>query len=157
MKELPWEVCQYFFSDNCPNNVAVSRVLLIPQFLDQSEIGGIRQECESCEKRSNQRRTNLRIKRPFKVAITIPESNKSIRGTMVNVSATGALIELEDRSEIGVEEIVELHIESYVEVSGQLEETTFNQCCIVKRIENEKHRIAVIFIDRAGIKEITNF
>ncbi|UCF02479.1 MAG: PilZ domain-containing protein [Deltaproteobacteria bacterium] len=157
MKELPWEVCQYFFSDNCPNNVAVSRVLLIPQFLDQSEIGAIRQECESCEKRSNQRRTNLRIKRPFKVAITIPESNKSNRGTMVNVSATGALIELEDRSEIGVEEIVELHIESYVEVSGQLEETTFNQCCIVKRIENEKHRIAVIFIDRAGIKEITNF
>lgn len=157
MKELPWEVCQYFFSDSCPHNLAVSRVLLIPQFLDQSEIGAIRQECESCEKRSNQRRTNLRIKRPFKVAITIPESNKSIRGTMVNVSATGALIELEDRSEIGVEEIVELHIESYVEVSGQLEETTFNQCCIVKRIENEKHRIAVIFIDRAGIKEITNF
>lgn len=157
MKELPWEVCQYFFSDSCPHNLAVSRVLLIPQFLDQSEIGAIRQECESCEKRSNQRRTNLRIKRPFKVAITNPESNKSIRGTMVNVSATGALIELKDRSEFGMEEIVELHIESYVEVSGQLEETTFNQCCIVKRIENEKHRIAVIFIDRAGIKEITNF
>ena len=157
MKELPWKVCQYFFSDSCPHNLAVSRVLLIPQFLDQSEIGAIRQECESCEKRSNQRRTNLRIKRPFKVAITIPESNKSIRGTMVNVSATGALIELKDRSEFGIEEIVELHIESYVEVSGQLEETTFNQCCIVKRIENEKHQIAVMFVDRASIKEITNF
>lgn len=157
MKELPWEVCQYFFSDNCPNHLAVSRVLLIPQFLDQSEIRAIRQQCESCEKCSNQRRTNLRINRPFKVAITIPESNKSIRGTMVNVSATGALIELEDWSEFGMEEIVELQIESYVEVSGQLEESMFNQCCIVKRIENEKHRIAVMFIDRARMKEITNF
>ena len=157
MPYQPWQNCQYFYADDCPNLAAISKVMLIPQLLDLSEIKAIKELCENCERCRSEKRSSRRINRPLKVSVVSQESTKNAQGFMVNLSSTGALVELDTWIDFKTCERVK--IQSYPDdsVSSYNQEDSNDGESTVKRVSKDKRQIAVMFIDRDTADKIANY
>lgn len=145
MQDLPWKICQYFFTEECPYQFEISKAILIPQMLGPTEIERIRNLCENCEKCRDEKRTSLRIKQPLRVAAVSPAMKKSVQGTVLDISSTGALIKLDIWLDVKIGEILELKIYSYAQ-EGQFQVRVRNWRCVVKRLAEENRHLAVMFM-----------
>jgi hypothetical protein len=145
MQDLPWKICQYFFTQECPYQSEISKAILIPQMLGPTDIEHIRNLCENCEKCGDEKRTSLRIKKPLRVAVVDPAMKKSVRGTLVDISSTGALVKLDAWLDVKIGETLELKIYSYTQ-DKQAQVSLGDRDCVVKRLAKEDRHLAVMFI-----------
>jgi hypothetical protein len=145
MQDLPWKICQYFFTEECPYQFEISKAILIPQMLGPSEIEHIKNLCENCEKCRDEKRTNLRIKKPLRVALVNPAVKKSVQGTVLDISSTGALIKLDIWLDVKIGETLELKIYSYSQ-DKQAEVSVGDRRCIVKRLAKNPRHLALMFM-----------
>lgn len=144
--------CQYFFNEDCPYQSLISKAVLIPQLLDPCEIKDLLELCHRCEKCQNERRTSLRIKRPFRVGVTNQESTRNTRGITINISTTGTLIQLDEWPEFEEHEIVKLEIYSDDETYDPSKTKTIKKICTIERTVKEKNQMALSFIKPDGHK-----
>jgi len=146
MDELLLEKCQYFLDEGCPYQSEISKAVLIPQLLDPREIRDLLELCQGCEKFQNERRTSLRIKRPFRVAVTNQKPTEKTRGTIINISNAGALIQLEGWPEFRDHEILKLETYSDDETCDPAETKSIKKICIIERTVKEKNQVALSFV-----------
>ena len=144
MADSPHRICHYFFTEECPYQLAITKAILIPQLLDQRELERTAKLCETCEKCRGERRTSLRTKRALKVTLNNGDIG-GIEGTIVDISSTGALIGLEDPFDLRVGEKVKVNI--YSESSGKkTKQALINQRCVIRRIQEQDQQVAVMFL-----------
>ena len=157
MPYQPWQNCQYFYTDDCPNLAAISKVMLIPQLLDLSEIKAIKELCENCERRRSEKRRSRRINRPLRVSVVSLESTRNAQGSTVNLSSTGALVQLDTRIDFKTCERVKIQSYSDDSVSSYNQEDSDDGESTVKRVSKDKGQIAVMFIDKDTADKITDY
>ena len=157
MPYQPWQNCQYFYTDDCPNLAAVSKVMLIPQLLDLSEIKKIKELCENCERCRSEKRSSRRINRPLRVSVVSRESRKNAQGSIVNLSSTGALVELDTWIDFKTCERVKIQSYSDDSVSSYNQKDPDDGEGTVKRLSKDKRQIAVMFIDKDTADNIANY
>jgi len=78
------------------------------------------------------------------VAIIASKPTKGIQGAVVDISSTGALIDLEDWADFRVGQTLEIKIFSD-EQDNREDITVDNQSCVIRRLEKKSHRLAVMF------------
>ena len=96
MEDQYWKKCQYYAAENCPDELRIllDQAHLIPHLLDYSEIEAAKQVCKECKKQ--ERRNSYRLNRPLAVVLTNQQPNTSVEGTVINSSASGALVKLKE-------------------------------------------------------------
>ena len=145
MDDSPQTICHYFYSEECPHQFTIARSILIPQLLGRAELERTRKVCQTCEKCVNEKRTSRRIKRPFRVTVD-NDRIKNIEGTIEDISSTGALIKLNACPGFKVEGLVDVKI-YYDVLPGQTEQVLRNQGCVITRIAEPGHQLAVMFLN----------
>ena len=146
MVQTYWERCPFHESGECPQEVLVDRLLLVPQFLSTLEREAARATCQSCEKRLAERRKHRRTRR-FLPGILFKEGGAPFQAKILDVSEGGVLLELDGwvHFEQGEKAILEIHSApanptgssgSPIKVAG-----------LVKRVEPEKRRLAMALLE----------
>jgi len=146
MADQPWKICQYLSTNECPHLSLISKAVLIPQFLDPSETKKLERLCAECETCRDEKRSSLRIRRPLRVLLASLESKKNTQGAVLNVSSTGALVELDNWLDFSVCERISTQIYSTDQVAGYGQDHLDERQCIVKRIIKDKRQIGLMFI-----------
>ncbi len=157
MAYQPWKTCQYFFTEECPNLSFISKAILIPQFLDPSETKMLERICANCETCRDEKRGSLRIRRPLKAFIESQESKRTSHGSILNVSSTGALVELDNWLNFRVCEIIMMQIYSADQVSDHVQAHVDKRQSMVKRIIEDKRQVGVMFINDRSVNRLVNF
>ena len=146
MADQPWKTCQYFFTEECPNLSFISKAILIPQFLDPYETEILESTCANCETCQDEKRGSLRIRRPLKVFIESQDLKRTAQGSILNVSSTGALVELDNWLDFRVYEKIMMQIYTGDQVADHMQADVDKRQSIVKRIIEDKRQIGVMFI-----------
>ena len=146
MADQPWKTCQYFFTEKCPNLSFISKAILIPQFLDPYETEILESTCVNCETCQDEKRGSLRIGRPLKVFIESQDLKRTAQGSVLNVSSTGALVELDNWLDFRVCEKIMMQIYTGDHVADHMQADVDKRQSIVKRIIEDKRQIGVMFI-----------
>ena len=157
MADQPWNTCQYFFAEECPNLSFISKAILIPQFLNPSETEILESICANCETCQDEKRGSLRMRRPLMVFIESQDSKRSAQGSILNVSSTGALVELDNWLDFRVCEKIMLQIYTGDRVSDHMQAHVDKRQSIVKRIREDKRQIGVMFINDKTVNKLINF
>jgi hypothetical protein len=157
MADQPWKNCQYFFTGECPNLSFISKAILIPQFLDSSETKILERICANCETCREEKRRSLRIRRPLKVSIACQESKRTTAGSLLNVSSTGALVEIDNWLDFTVCERITMQIYTSDQASNHIQTHLDKKQSIVKRIIEDKRQIGVMFINDKNVNKLANF
>jgi len=156
MKESTWEKCHHYSSGRCPESSRIDKVYLIPQLLNISDIEAATKTCEQCGHYQHEKRKYRRVARPFRVVVSNKEPKESITGTVVDVSAKGALVKLDNWVNFDKNEKVNLKLchndiiineerPSFINLSGQ-----------VKRVAKEKRELAIVFSESTREKKCAN-
>jgi len=119
---------------------------LIPQFLDPYETELLESTCANCEICQDEKRGSLRITRPLKVFIESQDLKRTAQGSVVNVSSTGALVELDSWLDFRVGEKIMMQIYTGDHVADHMQAHVGKRQSIVKRIREDKRQIGVMFI-----------
>jgi len=151
MAGKPWEICHYVCDEECPNLDLISKAILFPQLLEPSEIKIVEKLCNNCERCQEEKRSSPRIRRPLRVSIASQESFRNARGSLLNVSSTGALVELDNWVDFNIFEKITLQFRKSDQISAGKKDTFDNRLCICKRLIKEKRQIGVMFIDEKPI------
>lgn len=157
MADQPWNNCQYFFTEDCPNLSFISKAILIPQFLAPSETKTLERICANCEICRNEKRGSLRIRRPLRVFITSQESKRTTQGSVVNISSKGALVEIDNWLDFSVCERIMVQIYTADQVYDHIQAQTDELHSVVKRIVEDKRQIGVMFINDKSVNKLANF
>jgi hypothetical protein len=157
MADQPWKNCQYFFTGECPNLSFISKAILIPQFLDSSETKILERMCATCETCREEKRGSLRIRRPLKVFIASRESKRTTPGSLLNVSSTGALVEIDNWLDFRVCERIMMQIYTADQASDHIQTQLDKKQSIVKRIIEDKRQIGVMFVNDTSVNKLANF
>ena len=156
MKNAAWENCDYFSSGRCPEQTTIDKVYLIPQLLELSEIEAATATCEQCEHYHEEKRKYRRVSRPFRVVVSNKEPNKSIEGTIIDVSINGALIKLDNWPRFDKDETVNVQLQTSDKVKDTVKYKTINLCGRVQRITREKQELAIVFMKNTSVKKCAN-
>ena len=157
MANKPWKNCQYFFTEECPNLSFISKAILIPQFLDPSEIEILESICANCETCRDEKRGSLRMRRPLKVSIACRDSKRTTAGSLLNVSSTGALVEIDNWLDFRVCGRITMQIYTSDQASNHIQTHLDKKQSIVKRIIEDKRQIGVMFINDKSVNKLANF
>jgi hypothetical protein len=140
-----WEKCPFHESGHCPQAAVVDRLLLVPQFLSRLERESAMATCQSCDKRSAERRKHHRTRR-FLTAILFTEEGAPFHAKILDVSEGGALLELDGWGHFEQGERASLEIRpAPVNPTGS-SRPPIKVVGLVKRVEPEKRRLAVAFL-----------
>ena len=145
MGDSPQTICHYFYGQECPHQLIIARSILIPQILGRAELERTRKVCQTCEKCVDEKRTSRRIKKPLRVTVD-NDTIKNIEATIRDISSTGALINMRDCLEFEVGELVDVKI-YYDVLPGQTKQVLRNQNCVIVRIAEQGHQLAVMFLN----------
>jgi len=156
MKNAAWEKCHYFGSGRCPEQSSIDKAYLIPQLLELGEIEAATETCEQCKHYNEEKRKYRRVSRPFRVVVSNKEPNKSIEGTIVDVSMNGALIKLDNWLSFDKDKTVNLQLQTNDVVKDKVKSKEINLCGRVQRITKEKQELAVIFMKDTSVKKCAN-
>ena len=156
MKNAAWEDCHYFSSGHCPEQSTMDKAYLIPQLLELREIEAATETCEHCEHYHEEKRKHRRVSRPFRVVVSNKEPNKSIEGTIVDVSVKGALIKLDNWLNFDKDETVNLQLQTDDTVKDKVKSKRINLQGRVKRITREKQELAIVFVEDTSVKKCAN-
>ena len=156
MEKPIYEECHYLNIGQCPNQFLLQKVHLIPQLLDPTEITDAKRLCEKCRQSLVEKRQDVRVNRPLRAIITRRDQEDSLHGTILDVSSGGVFVELEDLPNFCVDEICHLEIYSYDSFSDKSDTDAKSVDGIVKRLAENKNKIAIVFIEESGLDRIIN-
>lgn len=156
MKNATWEKCHYFSSGHCPEQSTIDKAYLIPQLLELKEIEAAIETCVQCEHYNEEKRKYRRVSRPFRVLLSNKEPNKSIEGTIIDVSMNGALIKLDNWMNFAKNETVNLQLQTNDEVKNKVKSETINLRGRVQRVKREKQELAIMFMKETSVKKCAN-
>ena len=156
MKKPAWEKCHYYKSGQCPEHTTIDKVYLIPQLLSLSEIEGATKTCEQCHHYRSEKRKYRRVTRPFRVVVSNKKPKKSITGTVVDVSAKGALVKLDNWVNFDKDEKVNLELCYNAPSIKEELINVINLIGQVKRVAKEKQELAIAFIENRDEKKCAN-
>ena len=149
MVESHWERCPFHESGQCPQEAVVCKLLLVPQFLSTREIEAATATCQGCEKRLGEKRKHPRVRRPLR-GVVFKEQGTTLQAKILDVSEGGALLELDGW----------IHFDQGEKASLEIQPTPMNQTGssrppikvvgLVKRVEPEKRRLALAFLEEGG-------
>jgi hypothetical protein len=150
MDEECWAKCQYYAAENCPDEfrILLDRAYLIPHLLDYSEIETAKKICRDCK--IQERRNSYRLNRPLTVVLTNKQPNTKVEGTVINSSASGALVKLRESTNFANGEVVEIEFTSNDNnTPGQSSSIVTGRSGVIKRQLKERRQVAVIFLSSA--------
>jgi hypothetical protein len=136
MNRYLWERCPYYPDGRCPNRSLIDKAYLIPQILSPSELAAIKTACADCEVCRQDRRKHRRVQRPLEAMILDRQSGEELRGTSLNVSERGALIEIGDFHPFRVNQEIELRL---WDEDGSCQSSP----AVIKRVESTRRAISV--------------
>jgi hypothetical protein len=156
MEQPIYEKCQYLRSGQCPYKSTIERALLTPQLLDPTQIIYAKRLCQKCGQILVKRRKTVRVQRPLRVVITRGDQEESFHGTILNVSRGGALVKLDNQPDFHMDEIFRLKIYSSGRVSHKSNTDATSVDGAVKRLDDDKNEIAIVFIEESDLEKIAN-
>ncbi len=150
MEDQYWEKCQYYAAENCPDEsrIFLDRAYLIPHLLNYSEIEAAKKICKECKKQ--ERRNSYRINRPLAVVLDNKQPNTRVEGTVINSSASGALLQLKKWINFANVEVVEVVFTSTDNNKpGQSSSIVMRGSGLIKRKSKKKRQVAIMFLNSA--------
>jgi len=149
MVQRHWERCPFHESGQCPQEAVVCKLLLVPQFLSKREIEAATVTCRGCEKRLGEKRKHRRTRRPFR-GVLFKGQRTTLQAKILDVSEGGALLELEEwgHFEQGEKACLEIH-PAPANPNGS-SRPPIKVVGLVTRVEAEKRRLAMAFLDVGG-------
>ena len=150
MEEGYWAKCQYYAAGNCPDELMIllDRAYLISHLLDASEIEAAKKVCKDCKKQ--ERRNSYRINKPLAVVLTNQQPNTRVEGTVINASASGALVKLKEWIDFANGEAIEVVFTSTDNNnSGQSSSIVMRESGVIKRHLKKRSQVAIMFLSSA--------
>ncbi len=139
MKKHPWQTCDYYSDEGCPNHTLIGKAYLVPQILSPSELAAIKTACANCEVCRQNRRKHRRIQRPVEAVILDTQSGEELHGTTLNVSERGALIDISGCHPFQVNQEIELRL---CDEDGSCHSSR----AVIKRVERARGAISVFLL-----------
>jgi hypothetical protein len=146
MTKTYWERCPFHESRQCPQETVVDRLVLVPQFLSPREREAAMATCQSCEKRLAERRRHRRTRR-FLTGLLFTEEGAPFQAKILDVSEGGALLELDGWAHFEQGEKASLEIHPTSASPPGSSRPPIKVVGLVKRVEPEKRRLAIAFLD----------
>ena len=146
METEHWDRCPFHASGQCPQQLAIDRISLIPQFVTLSDIEAATTVCKKCGQRLGEQRKHVRTKRPLEVTLSKGDL-PSIQGDIINISQGGALLQLRDWARFTAGEKVRLEIYSPHSTSGKTPAEAVRLSGLIKRVEAKERKLAVAFLE----------
>jgi hypothetical protein len=150
MEDQYWKECQYYVDGNLPDELKIllDRAYLIPHLLDSSEIKAAREVCKYCKQQ--ERRSSYRVNRPLAVVLRNQQTNARVEGTVINASASGALIKLKEWIDFGNSEVVEVEFYSAANSPAQSRRSVMRGSGVIKRKSRKKRQMAMMLLSNAS-------
>jgi|GEM_PF-451320 len=146
MEKEHWDRCPFHANGQCPQQLAIDRMSLIPQLVAPSEIEAARTVCEKCGQRLGDKRKHVRTKRPLEVTLSKGDL-PPIQGDIINISQSGALLKLRDWVRFTAGEKVCLEIYSPHSTSSKMPAEGIRLFGLIKRVEAKERKLAVAFLE----------
>jgi len=146
MENEHWDSCPFHASGQWPEQLAIDRISLIPQFVTLSEIDAATRACKKCGQRLGEQRKHVRTKRPLEVTLSKGDL-PSIQGDIINISQGGALLKLRDWTRFTVGEEVRLKIYPPHSSSSKTPAQAVWLFGLIKRVEAKERKLAVAFLE----------
>ncbi len=140
-----WENCPLHQTGQCPQELAIDKVSLVPQVLPPSEVEAARAICQRCGKRLGEKRKHRRTKRPLESVLFSGEGTP-IQRNILDISAGGALVQPKERVQFREGERVRLEIYPPSPTSSKSAHAPISFSGLVKRVDVEKGRLAIVFL-----------
>jgi hypothetical protein len=146
MEKEHWDGCPFHATGQCPQQLAIDRISLIPHLLPPSEIEAARTVCEKCGKRLGEKRKHARTKRPLQVTLS-KDDLPSIQGDIINISRGGALLKVRDWVRFTLGEKVRIEIHSPHLSVSKTPTQGIRLLGLIKRVEAEEQTLAIAFVE----------
>jgi len=146
MENEHWDSCPFHASGQCPQQLAIDRISLIPQFVTLSDMEAATTVCKKCGQRLGEQRKHVRTKRPLEVTLSKGDL-PSIQGDIINISQGGALLKLRDWTRFTVGEEVRLKIYPPHSSSSKTPAQAVWLFGLIKRVEAKERKLAVAFLE----------
>jgi hypothetical protein len=146
MDKAHWDGCPFHATGQCPQQLAIDRISLIPQLLPPLEIEAARTVCEKCGKRLGEKRRDARTKRPLQFALSKGDL-PPIQGDIINVSRGGALLKVKDWIRFTPGEKVRLEIHSAHLSVSKTPTQGIRLLGLITRVEAKEQTLAIAFVE----------
>ena len=146
MEKEHWDGCSFHATGQCPQQLAIDRISLIPQLLPSLEIEAARTICEKCGQRLGEKRKHARTKRPLQVALSKGDL-PPIQGDIMNISRGGALLKVRDWIRFTPGEKVRLKIYSSDLSLSKAPTQGIQLLGLIKRVEAKEQTLAIAFVE----------
>jgi hypothetical protein len=146
MEKEHWDRCPFHATGQCPQQLAIDRISLIPQFVTLSDIEAATTVCRKCGRRLGDQRKDVRTKRPLEVTVSKGDL-PPIQGDIINISRGGALLKVRDWGRFTPGEKVRLEIHfSHLSVS-KTPTQGIRVLGLIKRVEAKEQTLAIAFVE----------
>jgi hypothetical protein len=146
MEKEHWAGCPFHATGDCPQQLSIDRVSLLPHLVPPLEIEAARAVCEKCGRRLGEKRKHARTKRPLHVTLSKGDL-PPIQGDIINISRGGALVKVGDRVRFTVGERVRLEIHSRHLTVTKTPTEGIRLLGLIKRVEAKEQTLAIAFVE----------
>ena len=146
MENEHWDRCPFHASGECPQQLAIDRIALIPHLVPPLETEAARTVCEKCGQRLGEKRKHVRTKRPLQVALSKGDL-PPIQGDIINISLGGALLKVRDWGRFTAGEKVRLTIYPPHSSSSKTPTWGIRLLGLIKRVEAKEGKLAIEFLE----------
>jgi len=146
MENEHWDRCPFHASGECPQQLAIDRIALIPHLVPPLETEAARTVCEKCGQRLGEKRKHVRTKRPLQVALS-KGGLPPIQGDIINISLGGALLKVRDWVRFTPGEKVRLEIHSPHLSLSKTPTKGIRLLGLIKRVEAQEQTLAIAFVE----------
>jgi hypothetical protein len=141
-----WDKCPFHATGDCPQQLAIDRISLIPNLVRPLEIDAARAVCQKCGRRLGEKRKHARTKRPLRATLSKGDL-PPIQGDIINISRGGALVKVGDRVRFTVGERVRLEIHSRHLTVTKTPTEGIRLLGLIKRVEAKEQTLAIAFVE----------
>jgi hypothetical protein len=141
-----WDGCPFHATGQCPQQLAIDRISLIPQLLPPLEIEAARTVCDKCGQRLGEKRKHARTKRPLEVTLS-KGGLPPIQGDIVNISRGGALLKVREWGRFTAGEKVRVTIYPPHSSSSTTPAWGIRVLGLIKRVEAKERILAIEFLE----------
>jgi len=146
MENEHWDRCPFHASGECPQQLAIDRIALIPHLVPPLETEAARTVCEKCGQRLGEKRKHVRTKRPLQVALSKGDL-PPIQGDIINISRGGALLKVRDWIRFTPGEKVRLEIYPPHLSLSKTPTKGIRLLGLIKRVEAQEQTLAIAFVE----------
>jgi hypothetical protein len=146
MENEHWDGCPFHATGQCPQQLAIDRISLIPQFVTLVDLEAAIAVCKKCGLRLGEQRKHVRTKRPVQVALSKGDL-PPIQGDIINISRGGALLKVRDWIRFTPGEKVRLEIYPPHLSLSKTPTKGIRLLGLIKRVEAKEQTLAIAFVE----------